>query len=460
VVARLAVHVEAAAILTGQPDKLGKALVGRKLLSVDELFRDAGESAPVSGPGPEDLALLAFTSGSTQDPRAVCLTHANLMANVKAVIEVRQAAPGDAFLSMLPPTHLFELVVGQLCPLACGAQIVYASVLLPNRLIDALGSARITHALVVPALLDLLYREVVDLLIAASAIGPSERSLKEIAQRLQEQLSDADLDRLRAALRERLSDRFRAIIVGGAAMDPAWPLICRALGLGLEFGYGLTEAGPVVTQGQGDACPLGSVGRPLPGVEVRIDKHGEILVRSPSVMQGYFNNPEATSEALKEGWLRTGDRGRLDAEGFLFISGRMKEAIVTAAGDTIYPEEIEPHYQDPEFAESCVVPLTGPESNDVPVLLVVSASPEATDEKIAQCFKRLRAAAPTRCWVNRVERITGPLPRTALGKIRRRALANSLSRQGPNDDTGSNRKGTARAGERALEAGCLGGRPR
>jgi long-subunit acyl-CoA synthetase (AMP-forming) len=203
--------VEAAAILTGQPDKLAKALVGRKLLSVDELFRDAGESAPVSGPGPEDLALLAFTSGSTQDPRAVCLTHANLMANVKAVIEVRQAAPGDAFLSMLPPTHLFELVVGQLCPLACGAQIVYASVLLPNRLIDALGSARITHALVVPALLDLLYREVVDLLIAASAIEPSERSLKEITQRLRDELSDADLDRLRAALRERLSDRFRTI---------------------------------------------------------------------------------------------------------------------------------------------------------------------------------------------------------------------------------------------------------
>ncbi len=150
-------------------------------------------------------------------------------------------------------------------------------------------------------------------------------------------------------------------------------------------------------------------------------------------MAGYDGDPSATAAALVDGWLRTGDRGWLDSDGFLFVTGRMKEAIVTEAGTTISPEEIEPAYGDPLFAEFCVVPMAGPCGNDRPVLVVVPVAASTTDEEINEAFARLRAAAPSRCRVERVVRTAGPLPRTATGKIQRRSLAQSLFARSDDD---------------------------
>jgi long-chain acyl-CoA synthetase len=235
-------------------------------------------------------------------------------------------------------------------------------------------------------------------------------------------------------LQAAVSDSFRVLVAGGAAIDPAWPAICAAVGIDLEFGYGLTEAGPVVAMGNTASCPAGSVGRPLPGVEITLDPRGEILVRSGGVMSGYYEDDLATLETVAEGWLHTGDQGRLDDDGFLFISGRLKEAIVTAAGTTVYPEEIEPYYRHPDFAEQCVIPGHGAHGNDIPILLVVPASPALTDHEIAQIVRRLRAAAPSHCRVERTQRYDRALPRTATGKIRRRVLADQLSQPRTHDD--------------------------
>jgi long-chain acyl-CoA synthetase len=382
--------------------------------------------------GSSELALLAFTSGSTQKPRAVELTHANILANVQALLQVRQAGPGDSFLSMLPPAHLFELTVGLLGPLACGARVVYAPSLLPHRLVASLREERITHALSVPALLEVLYEEVVNQLVEAGVVDAVRRgqSLAETARRLRDDLTESERQELRRGLRERLGPSFQTLAVGGAALDPAWAGISAAVGLRLEVGYGLTEASPIVSLALASGSPPGSAGRLLPGIDVRLGENHEILVRGPSVMRGYWRDPETTAEALRDGWLHTGDCGRLDADGFLFITGRLKEALVTAAGETLYPEEVEPYYSSSLFAEWCVAALPGPHGNDLPTLFVVPVSPDADEQLLRHAFEDLRAAAPPRFRVANLVRLDSPLPRTALGKVRRRVLAQEWHKRG------------------------------
>jgi long-chain acyl-CoA synthetase len=417
-----------ACVLGARAGALGEALAGVKRVSIEELFAARPDDEGIGDKGTaSELALLAFTSGSTSTPRAVELTHANLLANLGALLSVRGALPGDALLSMLPPAHLFELVGGLLAPLACGLRIVYSGPPLPNRLITALREHRITHALTVPALLSALYEEILAELVQAGTIEPGreQQSLRETAERLRS-APDA-LERARAPLRARIGPDLRVLCVGGAAVDPLWAQVLTPLGITLELGYGLTEASPIVSVGNAGECPPGSVGRALPGVEVRVDEQGEILVRGASVMRGYHDDPEGTARALDGGWLRTGDHGRLDQGGFLFVTGRLKEVLKTAAGETIYPEEIEPFYASPLFAEHCVVPVRQADGNDLPTLVIVPAAPDVSDGEIARAHASLRAAAPARLRAAGPVRLAHPLPRTALGKIRRRAVADAIA---------------------------------
>jgi long-chain acyl-CoA synthetase len=409
-VACLARKIGAAAVVSSE--RLEEPAANLRRLSVKELLEPIDRPVETGRAKPEDLALLAFTSGTTRGAKAVALSHANLIGNLRAALSLRRAEPGDALLSMLPPAHLFELVTGLFCPLSCGARVVYAGAQPPNRLVAALAAERITHALVVPALLELLLREGLDGRLDAAG-----------------DLHDLPPARLRAAFRQRVSESFGTLICGGGALDPAWSPVCTALGLDLDVGYGLTEAGPMVALGRSGACPPGSVGRPLPGVEVRLGARQEILIRGPGVMQGYAGDPAATAEALAGGWLHSGDTGRLDDDGFLYVTGRLKEAMVTAAGLTLYPDEVEPHYRDPLFAEVCAVPFRGPQGNDIPILVVVPALSEVSDAEVERTFRRLRAAAPSRFRLTAVRRLTGRLPRTPLGKIRRRDLARHLERR-------------------------------
>jgi long-chain acyl-CoA synthetase len=433
--AGVAAHAGARLAVLGKRTRgLAEILPGALCLPVEQLLHsEVTGRRPARRPLPE-LALLAFTSGSTREPRAVELTHGNLLANLESMLQVRRAAPGDSFLSMLPPAHLFELMTGLLGPLACGARIVFSTSLLPHRVLAALREERITHALSVPALLDVLYEEVVNQLVEAGAAQSSARgqSLAETARRLQTELDTAGRQRLRASVRERIGESFHTLVVGGAALDPAWAIVTAAVGVRLEVGYGLTEASPIVCVGPASECSAGSVGRPLPGVEVKVDESGEILVRGPNVMRGYFRDPAATAAVLHDGWLRTGDHGRFDANGFLFITGRLKEALKTAAGETVYPEEAEPYYGSPCFAEWCVAALPGPQGNDLPTLFVVPASPALGEPELRHVFEELRAAVPPRFRMAQMISLPGPFPRTPTGKVRRRTVAQLWQSRGAN----------------------------
>lgn len=430
--AGLAAFVGARAAIVSERTRAQAGGADLRCINIEELLQPDGQPATVTVPAP-DLALLACTSGSTQQPRIVELTHANLLANLEALLQVRTAAPGDSFLSMLPPAHLFELMVGMLGPLACGARVVYASALLPHRLLATVRNEQITHALAVPALLDVLYEEIVNELVDAGVIGPQRRdqSPAETARGLRApEFGEADLERLRAGIRGRIGIAFHTLVIGGAALDPAWAEIAPLVGLRLEVGYGLTEASPIVSVALAGEAPPRSAGRPLPGVEVRLSAEEEILVRGANVMRGYFRDPAATTLALEGGWLHTGDHGRLDAAGFLFITGRLKEALKTAAGETLYPEEVEPYYASPLFAEWCVTGLPGPQGNDIPTLFVVPISADVEDRELRRAFEDLRAAAPARMRVPQMICLRHPLPRTALGKVRRRSLGLEWQKQG------------------------------
>ncbi|HXW06409.1 MAG TPA: AMP-binding protein [Vicinamibacterales bacterium] len=425
-------YAEVKACVCGESTRdAGSRISAVRCLTPAALVASDASPVPVTTATPDATAVLVFTSGSTSNPRAVALSHDNLLANLRSLMEVRRAREGEALLSTLPPSHAFELVAGQLAPLAAGARIVYAGTLLPNRLVELMRGRAITRILSVPSLVEVLAREILGILTAGGTIESTcrESTIEDLASAFR-RMEPPEQGRIRRAVRNCVGPSFRNLVVGGAALGPVWADLLPGIGIELEVGYGLTEAGPIVAVGFEAECPSGSVGRPLPGISVRVDVHGEILVRSEGVMQGYFKDAAGSAAALEDGWLRTGDCGRLDDEGFLFVTGRLKEAIVTASGETVYPDEIEPFYSSALFAGHCVVPVRGRDGNDVPTLVVEPASTDTSDAELQQAFLALRAAAPPRLRAASMVRYAGRFPRTALGKIRRRALADSLAREG------------------------------
>ncbi|MGE3965389.1 MAG: class I adenylate-forming enzyme family protein, partial [Planctomycetota bacterium] len=355
----------------------------------------------------DSAAVLVFTSGTTGTPRAVELTHRNLLSNVRSLLAVRRVTPSDSMLAMLSPSEPFALTAGLLAPLSCGARVVFTIPLPPNRLLELCRREEITHTLLVPALVELLVREVLDDLHASPSSAPAP----------------AAPERTTSALRERLGPQFRHLAVGGAALDPALAALLAGSGFEVDVGYGLAEASPIVAVGSLATTPRGSVGRPLPGVTVAVSEAGEILVRGPNVMPRYVDDSEATAVALRDGWLHTGDSGVVDPDGFVFVLGRIKEIMVTPSGQTIHPEEVEPFYASTLFAEHCVAGIPDASGNDIPTLFLVPTDRETCVQALSREVRSLRASAPPRARIEGWVLVDRALPRTALGKIRRRQLA-------------------------------------
>lgn len=346
----------------------GLALPGLRVVAIDgdglaalDAFIAAGNDVPADQVRRRwqalertSLANLVFTSGTTGEPKAAMLSHGNLLAAVAAYPLPPQRYTGLAFL---PMAHVGERVIGQYQRLWCGAQAAYVPDI--NDVPRAIAEVQPDFFGSVPRLFEKLHGAV---MAQREALSPGKRRVLDWALRTgARQRGGLRLLLARRlvldGLRQRLfGARIRALVSGGAPLDAELVAFFTALGVPLCEGWGMSESTAFLTSNEAGLAKAGSVGRPLQGVEVRIADDGEVLVRGPQVFQGYYQQPEKTAEAFTlDGWLRTGDLGRLDVAGHLWLTGRKKELIITAGGKNIAPTPIEARLRQHPLVEQALV---------------------------------------------------------------------------------------------------------
>lgn len=336
-----------------QRDRPAAGLLAKTIALFRKWRGDEGEEpAP---PGEEDMAAIIYTSGTTGHSKGVVLTHRNIVYDTVHSIERFPIGRADRFLSILPLSHTFEATGGLLCPLAVGASIAYMQGLpTPQKLMAAMAAVRPTAVLTVPLVMDKIFRKRVlpqfqgsPLLSRLYRVPFMRRRLHRVAGR-----------KLMAAFGGKL----RFFMFGGAPLNEDVEQFLGESGIHYSTGYGMTETAPIMTINPIERVKIGSCGRTIPGIELAIhqpDPHsgvGEIIARGPIVMQGYYKNPEATAQTfLPDGWLRTGDLGYFDDEGYLFIKGRSKNVIIGPSGENIYPEAVEARLLQSPYLQEVVV---------------------------------------------------------------------------------------------------------
>ena len=336
------------------------------LLTGNAAAARAAVEARIAGIGRDDLACIIYTSGTGGAPRGVMQHHGAILCNVDGCAEILSEDFGwgdEVFLSFLPLSHAYEHTGGQFLPIGMGAQIYYSEGL--EKLSANIEEVRPTIMIVVPRLFEVLRTRIIKqvekqgrfatyLMDRALSLGERKAQGKT---RLIDQPMNLILERtLRPKIRQRFGGRMKALVSGGAPLNPDIGVFFDAMGLTLLQGYGQTEAGPVVSCNRPRAgIGMDTVGPPLRGVELKIAKDGEILLRGELVMHGYWRNEAETQRVLHDGWLATGDIGHLDANGRIVITDRKKDMIVNDKGDNVSPQKVEGMLTlQPEIAQAMV----------------------------------------------------------------------------------------------------------
>ena len=324
---------------------------GRRLLAEgDRTFLDA----PID---PEAMTILLFTSGTTARAKAVMLSQRNICANLEGMCSMLYIGPGDTFLSVLPLHHTYECTCGFLCQVYRGCTIAVCEGLL--QITQNIKESKPTMILVVPLMLEMFHR----------AIMKKAKATKKLARKFEFglrltrflRLFGIDLRRkIFAPVHESFGGNLRMLISGGAAIDPRILRDMQDLGIAAVQGYGLTECAPILALNRDIYFKDHAAGLPLPGVEMKVvdpdeDGIGELAGRGPNVMLGYYKRPDLTAKAIMDGWFHTGDLGFVDDIGWVYITGRKKNVIVTKTGKNIYPEELEGYMQHIKYIEEVLV---------------------------------------------------------------------------------------------------------
>jgi long-chain acyl-CoA synthetase len=387
------------------------------------------------------VASLIFTSGTTGNPKAVMLSHKNFVNMISMLSSILDMDTGDGVLSVLPLHHTFEFSAGFLTPFSNGTQITYLDELSSDELARALENGHVTGMVGVPALWEMLHRRIKT---RFRERGDWFADLADNIIEFNAWLRDRTPINLGQIvffpIHQGMGGRIRYIISGGSALSEKVQKDLHGLGFTILEGYGLTESSPVLTVSRpANKLLKGSVGKPLPGVEVKISEPdengvGEVLARGQNVMLGYYKNEEATKEAIQDRWLHTGDLGRIDEDGNLYIVGRAKDVIIDSNGKNIYPDELEELYsKSPYIKELSVVGL--PEENGgerVACLVVpdysydISLSRGQTNRKVEEHFREVSSSLPFFKRIQTVHFTNFELPRTATRKVKRREVIEML----------------------------------
>jgi len=397
-----------------------------------------------------DAAIILYTSGTTADPKGVVLTHGNLAAECDGALSIIDCAEDDVVLGVLPLFHSLAQMANLLVPLAVGARVVFLETISSTSLLQALQERGVTIFACVPQFFYLIHQRVFGEVGGAGLATRSVfRTLLAANGWLRDRAGWNAGRRWFARVHRALGPRTRLLITGGSRFDPAIGRDLYALGFTILNGYGLTETSGAATVQRPDDRYTTSVGQPLPHVEIRIaapeipgDGHadspadGEILIRGPIVMREYFNRPEATKEALKDGWLQTGDLGHVDALGRLYITGRKKEIIVLSSGKNLYPEEIEAQYrQSPFIKELCVLGRARPDQPAAERLhaIVVPNEEAMRARQVVNVRELIRfelesqsVHLPPHKRILTYDVQLEPLPRTTTGKLKRQEIARRI----------------------------------
>jgi long-chain acyl-CoA synthetase len=402
-----------------------------------EEFRRKGD--PVFIPrGREDAACIVYSSGTGGRAKGCVLTHGNYLEQCKALTAWYPFWPGVRYLSILPTNHAIDFMVGFIGPFVCGACVIHLRTLRPEFVRDAFVRYRITYVTLVPMILKNLEK---GLRAKFEALPAWKRFLLNRAIGINKMLTRKQANvklsgKLLPEVHQAFGGDLQALITGGAFIEPSTPQFFYDLGIPVANGYGLTEAGTVLTVNDLKPFRADTVGKPLPGVELRIlnpdsDGIGEVAAQSATVMSHYLDDPELTAETIVDGWLLTGDLGRFDGSGHLQLFGRKKNMIVTEGGKNIYPEDIESAFEGIDVKEHCVFAANyiWPQKELGEEALVLVVHPEVNHEFTDSI--REDAASRNRALPD-YKRVSGYIlwdkdfPRTASMKIKRADLADEI----------------------------------
>ncbi|HEV8551449.1 MAG TPA: AMP-binding protein, partial [Polyangiaceae bacterium] len=422
--------------------RLAVGLEGQVTFADLRRLAETGSAAEPYPTDPNDVAALIYTSGTTGRPKGVALSHQNLTALIASLAPLFPLDKDDRVLSVLPLHHTFELTCGMLLPLSRGARIVYLDELNAERLEHALSAGRITGLIGVPALWEMLERRILSRVAERGAVFSHVFDFAVELNRTLGKSLGVDAGRaLFGPVHHALGGHLRFLVSGGAALPERTHHLFAGLGLHLAEGYGLTEAAPVLTVAEaGPKSRSGHVGKPIPGVELRIQAPnaegvGEVLARGPNVMLGYTDDEEATRQSIDaDGWLHTGDLGKLDRRGNLVISGRAKDVIVASNGENVYPDDVEARLGVVEgVKELAVIGLPDGRGGERVACVVVPADDAAlsrTDRHVRarRALDARVAGLPPAQRPAVITLLDTPLPRTTTRKVKRAELRRQVER--------------------------------
>jgi long-chain acyl-CoA synthetase len=404
-----------------------------------EEFQGSGEPAFVPRTR-QDLACIVYSSGTGGRPKGCLMTHENYLEQCVALTSIYPFSPGVRYLSILPTNHAIDFMVGFFGPFICGATVVHLRTLRPEYVREAFSKYKITYVSLVPLVLKNLQkglearfaelpagkRKMFNALVAVNRALTKSRPRLGLSRRLLKEVHNA------------FGGELRAIIVGGAFTEPQTLQFFYDLGIPVANGYGLTETVVAVTVNDLNPFRADTVGKPLPGMEVRIvhpaaDGIGEVAVRGKTIMSGYLNEPELTAETIIDGWLMTGDLGRFDAAGHLQLFGRKKNMIVTEEGKNIYPEDIEAAFDGLPVKEFCIFAANyiWPQRSMVGEQLLLALHQEPGQTYTEELCRDISARNGKLLNYKRIHGVVlyeEDFPRTASLKIKRNALREQLAK--------------------------------